>query len=346
MPNIIKGLIGAQDLHRWCGTLADKLFNRQNASGGTDVLNSVGYDVDALIAFGNGDQYNDATLSTAKAVIGSSNKVRLVLRPGVWNITSDLDMGTNIILFCPPGVQLTPASGKTLTCYIEAGSYQIIYGSGTVTVGNYPQDQQWWGNEQRLDIVGLTASGNASVGGNVAVTGTLKVGGVDVMVPTIFNENTILAAKSDNTPVAVTVAEDRILGRIAGGDIAALTAAQVSTILGGTTIAKLATSRELVTASNTVAYTGVGFQPSALIILAHVNNTAFESLTFTTAAGSIGTYHYNSVVTLNIAAITIQTGDGYQTGTIKTLDADGFTLDWTRSGTPTGTITIHVLALR
>jgi len=346
MANIIKGLIGAQDLHRWCGTIADRLFNRPNASGGTDILNAVGYDVDALIAFGNGDQYNDATLATAKAVIGSTNKVRLTLRPGVWTIDNDLDMGTNIILYCPPGVKLTPASGKTLTCYIEAGPYQIIYGSGTVTVGNYPQDQQWWGNAQRLDIVGLTASGNASVGGNVAVTGTLKVGGVDVMVPTIFDANTILAANSNDTPAALTVAEDRILGRISGGNIAALTAAQVSTILGGSTIAKLATSRELVTATGTVSYTSVGFQPQALIILAHVNGTAFESLTFTTAAGSIGTYHYNSVVTLNIAAVTIQTADGYQTGTIKTMDADGFTLDWTRSGTPTGTITIHVLAFR
>ena len=49
---------------------------------------------------------------------------------------------------------------------------------------------------------------------------------------TLFDANTILAATDDNTPAALTVAEQRILGRITGGAIAALTGDQVKTIVG------------------------------------------------------------------------------------------------------------------
>lgn len=47
-----------------------------------------------------------------------------------------------------------------------------------------------------------------------------------------YDANTILAATSDNTPAAVTVAEQTLVGRITGGNITALTASQVRTLLG------------------------------------------------------------------------------------------------------------------
>lgn len=46
-----------------------------------------------------------------------------------------------------------------------------------------------------------------------------------------FDANTILKADVDNTPVALTVAEDRIVGRVAGDVIDDLTAAQVRTLI-------------------------------------------------------------------------------------------------------------------
>ena len=48
----------------------------------------------------------------------------------------------------------------------------------------------------------------------------------------LYDANTILAAITDNTPAAVTVAEQRIVGRKTGGSIAALTGAEIETILG------------------------------------------------------------------------------------------------------------------
>ncbi len=47
----------------------------------------------------------------------------------------------------------------------------------------------------------------------------------------LFDSNTILKADSDNTPAALAVAEQRLVGRITSGVIAALTAAQVRTLL-------------------------------------------------------------------------------------------------------------------
>ena len=46
-----------------------------------------------------------------------------------------------------------------------------------------------------------------------------------------YNSNTILAATADNTPAAVTVAEQTLVGRITSGNITALTAAQIRTLL-------------------------------------------------------------------------------------------------------------------
>jgi hypothetical protein len=48
-----------------------------------------------------------------------------------------------------------------------------------------------------------------------------------------FDAQSILAAVTDNTPVAVTVAEQRIVGRKTGGNIAALTGAEVAAIVNG-----------------------------------------------------------------------------------------------------------------
>lgn len=53
----------------------------------------------------------------------------------------------------------------------------------------------------------------------------------DYVPKSLFDANTILSADSDNTPAALTVAEQRIVGRKTGGNITALTASEVKTIL-------------------------------------------------------------------------------------------------------------------
>jgi len=47
----------------------------------------------------------------------------------------------------------------------------------------------------------------------------------------LFDAQTILAAILDNTPIALSVAEQRLVGRITGGDVTSLTATQIRTLL-------------------------------------------------------------------------------------------------------------------
>jgi hypothetical protein len=91
----------------------------------------------------------------------------------------------------------------------------------------------WWDNSANPEILKrytVTAGWVSILSVNIT-TGALDV--IGYVTKALFDANTILAAMSDNTPAAVAVAEQRILGRKTGGNIAALTAAEVNAILGG-----------------------------------------------------------------------------------------------------------------
>jgi hypothetical protein len=53
----------------------------------------------------------------------------------------------------------------------------------------------------------------------------------DVVLKSLFGAQSVLAATTDDTPAAVTVAEQTIVGRKTGGNVAALTATEVRAIL-------------------------------------------------------------------------------------------------------------------
>jgi hypothetical protein len=134
MSTITKGLIGEQDLNHWDGGPVTT-FSRPTSSGGTMTLNKIGYEVDALMAFGGGSSLTDATLRAAVDAIGS-NDVVLVLRSGAWAIASDLTIPSNITLRCLPGAILTVSTAKTLTISgdIDAGNHQIFDYAGTGSI--------------------------------------------------------------------------------------------------------------------------------------------------------------------------------------------------------------------
>lgn len=76
-------------------------------------------------------------------------------------------------------------------------------------------------------FVGRKASGDIS-----AMTATEAAALLTSLVPkSLFDANTMLYATSDDTPVALTIAASRIVGRKASGDIAAMTGAEASALL-------------------------------------------------------------------------------------------------------------------
>lgn len=56
-------------------------------------------------------------------------------------------------------------------------------------------------------------------------------GGTSVVLKTDYNAHTILAATADDTPAALTIAEQTLVGRKTGGNIADLTATEARAIL-------------------------------------------------------------------------------------------------------------------
>lgn len=76
-------------------------------------------------------------------------------------------------------------------------------------------------------IVGRKASGDATA---------LTASEVNTILGTVlkadFDANTILAATTDDTPAAVTIAEQRIVGRKTGGNISALTLTEILDMVG------------------------------------------------------------------------------------------------------------------
>jgi len=105
---ITKGLIGEQDIKHFDGS-GTNTFTRATSTGGTITLNKVGYEIDALVTYGAGINYTNATITTALASIGTSTKCALVLRPGTWVVSANVDWSAygNITLKLAPGAVLS-----------------------------------------------------------------------------------------------------------------------------------------------------------------------------------------------------------------------------------------------
>lgn len=109
-------------------------------------------------------------------------------------------------------------------------------------------------------------------------------------------------------------------------------------------------TRDVSAASGNVATTGVGFLPKVLVIMGVINAAPQMSIGFYdgTAHGCIAMYT-NDAWTYTASYITFcqfGSGSSEQKASVASLDADGFTLTWTKTGTPTGTFAMYYLAFR
>ena len=75
----------------------------------------------------------------------------------------------------------------------------------------------------------------AGIESSADVTDATNVDAAGAVMESDYNANTVLAATSDNTPTALTVGEQTVVGRITSGNIAALTQSQLRTLIGGST---------------------------------------------------------------------------------------------------------------
>lgn len=109
--------------------------------------------------------------------------------------------------------------------------------------------------------------------------------------------------------------------------------------------------RDVTAGSGDVSYTGYGFQPQAIFVNAVIPGTT-RGMSWGFAKGATEKCAYLNAITAyqNRAANIIhvcESGDTPgQTAVVKSFDADGFTLTWTKVGSPAaGTIYLDVIAL-
>lgn len=118
-------------------------------------------------------------------------------------------------------------------------------------------------------------------------------------------------------------------------------------VSGGAT--SITFTRDMTTATGTQAVTGVGFTPTAIIFVYAINGTPQEGVGFadSSKAGRNRNYLTGTGWFVGTNAITASPSSGnYQTGDVSTYDSDGFTISWSKTGAPTGTLTVYALCLR
>jgi hypothetical protein len=101
----------------------------------------------------------------------------------------------------------------------------ITIGSTNINFGRYGKDPLATASNAGL----MSASDYTKLGNieeNADVTDATNVDAAGAVMESDYDANTVLAADSDNTPAPVTMAEQTVLGRLTGGNIAALTRSQ------------------------------------------------------------------------------------------------------------------------
>jgi hypothetical protein len=100
-------------------------------------------------------------------------------------------------------------------------------------------------------------------------------------------------------------------------------------------------TRDMTAASGAVAYTGVGFKPRAILFLGSISGTTLGSEGFSDSSGAgkaIASWGAAMIRGAGGAICILLPGDtsllSSQSAVIASLDADGFTLTWTKSSTP------------
>ena len=242
---------------------ADRIYTLQNAAGTLAFLT----DVAALIS--DTETVTDKTLSSSKidelfdevrVLLDTSHAdlTTITLTAAITHIDSDV-VGRDIlsVLNLSQGqtaVVIHTTTGAGTVKYFGGPILTKIGGTKTVAVlTNISEDGtpnivvKNWLSEGIASIIEDTTP---QLGGNLDLNGkdldsvtAVEIGyvsGVTSAIQTqftaavqkaLFDANTILAANADDTPAAVTIAEQTILGRITAGNIKGLTATEIRTLI-------------------------------------------------------------------------------------------------------------------
>lgn len=207
-------------------------------------------------------------------------------------------------------------------------------------------------------------NGTQVVLGSVAGTNTITASASPA--PSAYASGQVFRLVPANTNTGATTLNLNSLGAkniylnnvaLSGGELVANIPALVQydgtqfQLLGLPSFSMVSTTRDQSTASGSQAITGAGFRPRFAILFASEVSTAKLSIGVAFGTTSFCVYNNHNASSnqwsnnTNIATL-IQSGSDFNTVTVSSLDADGCTLSWTKTGSPTGTANIRLVFIR
>jgi hypothetical protein len=109
-----------------------------------------------------------------------------------------------------------------------------------------------------------------------------------------------------------------------------------------------AISRVLTAATGNVAYTNIGFRPKLVIFIGGVSGTLSHAIGFsdsTTDAGLVINASSGNVISSSAFVLGHTDGVNSHNASVVSFDSDGFTLAWTKTASPTGTLNASYICL-
>lgn len=264
---------------------------------------------------------NASTSETnAAASAASINPTTFVKRDGTQGMQGLLQLDYSTDIASAATVDLGTATGNSVTVTHSTGTTAITsLGGASLQAGTEI--------ETRFVISGgtLTLTHHA--------TNLYLAGGADI---TLANGDVIRWRKMHSSN-----AEWKMVGGVKANGTA-----WIKTPVSSTSVTF---TRDMTTATGTQAVTGVGFTPTAIVFVYAINGTTQEGVGFADSSKSGRNRNYLTPTGwfVGTQAISASVSSGnYQTGDISTYDSDGFTISWTKAGSPTGTLTVYAICLR
>lgn len=280
--------------------------------------------------------------------------------------------------FTTPGTPLTMAALKT---FLDAALGELLNRHRGASAPDSPvEGQLWW--DTSGDPVDTLKRYTVAAGWKSLLTVNKTTGAVTIQSLTLTAAATGFAIAGGTTSKTLTLDTDvtatnlmlktgsnLAIGSDADGDMYYRASSILARLAKGTAnykmfmnaagtapewasgVTVLASSRDNTSESGDVSYTGVGFKPSAIILFAQIDGGILSS--WGMWQGSMSNDRCSSLIYTNASAgkaniAWIQSGaSDYQAADMKSADADGCTLTWTKGGSPgVGTINLFFMYIR
>lgn len=221
--------------------------------------------------------------------------------------------------FQPIDADLTAIAGTAVTDYgravlalIDAAGLRTHAELGTAATSAAADFQPVDADLTAIAALTTTAFGrsvleaaNAAALRTLAGVGTMATeAAADYVTKALYDANSVLIATSDNTPLALTVAASRIVGRKASGDIDDITGAEAAAILAG----EVFKQAQETNAQTGTTYTLVAGDAGKLVTLSNAGAITLTVPQDSDATIAIGTYV--DLYQLGAGQVTVAAGSG------------------------------------